>query len=509
MNIAFIAGAGILSLAANLPDNIVCNNFTVHDSLPANTVVTFQADTQRMLRNPLTGWAIYTNINATSTYWKQMDSVTALYSGHTNIADFANVLYMRMGWADFEPVEGAYAWQMNPRFKDLINEARKRKMKLAFRIVVDSRDKPRDFSPSFVREAGAQGFYTGKKNVWTPYADDPVFQQKYERFLQAFAKEFNDPQLVDFIDGYGLGKWGESHSVRYLHDSNRVAVFNWIVDLYARYFTRVPLAINYHRLIGTPQEWAAPDSLSQPLLESAFRKGYMLRHDAFGMTDYYRKYEENIAAKWFPQRPVIVEGGWLHNGNGYLKDPKGYKNWGDAWQGEYEEAVKAHANMMDLRDLKEASSWFETSLPLIKKFNIEGGYRLYPDKISLPAVIRKNRLIQIEHRWNNLGIGMCPVNLPQWNYKYKVAFALINKRTQLAQYIFIDEAPDLSKWLLGTPMSYTFFPRLTSVKAGKYYWAIAIIDTTQNNKPGLELALGEDHKRTKEGWVILNEVKVQ
>ncbi len=46
------------------------------------------------------------------------------------------------------------------------------------------------------------------KGKWSPYSDDPVFQKYYTKFVKALAKDFNDPSKVEFIDGFGLGKWG-------------------------------------------------------------------------------------------------------------------------------------------------------------------------------------------------------------------------------------------------------------------------------------------------------------
>ena len=42
---------------------------------------------------------------------------------------------------------------------------------------VDSRDKHYNFTPNFVKEAGAKGYetQTGSVKVWSPYPDDPIF----------------------------------------------------------------------------------------------------------------------------------------------------------------------------------------------------------------------------------------------------------------------------------------------------------------------------------------------
>jgi len=482
---------------------------TADPNISGNTIVTVEADSVKMLRNPLTGWALYGSAGVTADFWSVLENITV--PGMANpikAADYASILYIRSGWADFEPTEGQYAWDNNATIKMLIDGAKARGLKLAFRIVVDSRDKPRDFTPSFVRDAGAQGYYTqtGSKTVWSPYPDDPIFQQKYANFIQAFAAKFNDPDVVDFVDGYGLGKWGEAHTVLYLDVNNRASVFNWITDLYTQYFTKVPLAINYHRLIGTTQGWGGPDANSKPLLVSAFNKGYMLRQDAFGMTTYYANWERNMASQNFPNRPIICEGGWLHNGNGYLADPRGYQNWGDVWQGEYDDAMNARVNVMDLRDIKEARSWFGDAYSLVNKFIALGAYRLYPDQLSLPAAVDKTVPIKIAHRWKNLGVGFCPTNLPQWNQKYKVAFALLDKNTLDVKYTFVDTNTDLSKWLKEAPTSYEFSPNLQAVTNGNYTWAVALVDVTKNNQKGLDISAKNNITTT--GWLKLMDVAV-
>lgn len=68
----------------------------------------------------------------------------------------------------------------------LVNGAKERNLKLAFTFVVDSRDKHYNFTPDYVREAGCKGYVTttGSVQVWSPYPDDPIFQEKYAKFLQ-------------------------------------------------------------------------------------------------------------------------------------------------------------------------------------------------------------------------------------------------------------------------------------------------------------------------------------
>lgn len=112
-----------------------------------------------------------------------------------------------------EPEQGKYAWEHNSNYKKLIKGALDRGLKLAFRVYYDSRDDMRQATPDYVRQAGAAGYYTNDK--WSPYPDDPVFQAKLNEFTKAFAAEYDNPDIVDFIDGYNIGLWGEGHTVIY------------------------------------------------------------------------------------------------------------------------------------------------------------------------------------------------------------------------------------------------------------------------------------------------------
>ncbi|MFV0467754.1 MAG: LamG domain-containing protein, partial [Dysgonomonas sp.] len=243
------------------------NTITADNTIAGNYIVTVEPETQKNLRNPLTGWVLYGS-GATvpqADFWNKLDNIKVPgISEPLQIADYANTLYIRTSWTSLNPSEDVYGWDTNPGLKWMIENAQKRGMRLAFRVVVDSRDKSEDFSPKYVRDAGAEGFTSGSSNQrWSPYPDDPIFQQKYAKFVEAFGKKFNDPDVVDFIDGFGLGLWGEAHNMKYKNYANRESVFKWVVDLYTKHFTKIPLAINYHRLIGTEQSWGSADKQSK------------------------------------------------------------------------------------------------------------------------------------------------------------------------------------------------------------------------------------------------------
>ena len=488
-------------------------NVSSNQEKQKNRTILIQPDSVRIIRNPLTGWVLYASMGVPAAdFWKRYDQMYVPSLGQSvRVADYAHTLYIRASWTDFNPQENVYGWDLDSNLKSYIEGAYQRNMRLAFRVVVDSRDKRYEFTPQFVKEAGAKGFVN--KGKWSPYSDDPIFQKYYAKFVKALGAKFNDPSTVEFIDGFGLGKWGEYHTMIYStgDDTPKKDVFNWVTDIYSQAFDRVPVVINYHRWIGTGKDWvddAHFDMDSEGMLESAIRKGYSLRHDAFGMTTYYGSWERQFAKKYRYVCPIIMEGGWIVSSHSYWNDPRGYRknSHEDVRRGEYADSKEAYVNMMDFR-FGEAESWFGDTFDLVNEFLLKGGYRLCPDHISLPAQVNGKFLPQISHCWSNWGWGYCPTNIPQWNQKYKVAFALLDPKTNRVQYTFVDANTDLSKWLKGVPTEYMFHPDMSEVKNGNYIWAVGLVDVENKNQIGLNIAAKDNVLES--GWLKLLEVKVK
>ncbi|MBR1705790.1 MAG: DUF4832 domain-containing protein [Bacteroidales bacterium] len=499
-------------------------NFNVLSALVLAAVLTactgertvrFEPDTRTVLRNPLNGWVMYLRRDWDETFWERegYDRMLTSTGDTVRVSDYANTAYVRTSWRAFEPEEGKYAWsdpdsRLNRLFRSILD----RGMKLSFRIVVDGRDQGQN-TPDYVFDAGAAYFTSkvGNREVRSPYPDDPVFQAKYARFIEALAAEYNDIDKVDFIDAYGLGKWGEGHSLRYQDPSQNAAVMEWITSLYERTFTEVPLVINYHRLIGevTEDGWGPVSPLAEPLLEQAIANGYSLRHDAFGMTGYYQDWEKAFARKWNFRRPIIFEGGWITGAHHrYWTDPCGQYREGhaeDVRRGEMAAAEEAHVNMMDLRSGDETRSWFEDCFDLVEQFVAEGGYRLYPAAVTVPSRAQAGATVRVKSRWQNLGWGYCPVNIPQWDGRYRIGAALLDGGRPVK--VWVDREADLASCLREVPLESRLSVDLDGIAPGEYEWAVALVDIRKSDTPGLEVAV--DPSRLDGGWVRVAPVRIQ
>ncbi len=476
----------------------------------------FDADTIRVLRNPLNGWVMYLNRHWDNDFWVKTgyDSMPTSEGGIVRVSDYASTAYMRTSWAMLEPEEGKYVWKdENSRIYRLFKSVFDRGMRLSLRIVVDGRDQGQN-TPMYVIDAGAEYYTEGKGNHKSPYPDDPVFQEKYAKFIKALAEDFNDPYKMDFIDAFGLGKWGESHAMVYKNPKNKMAVADWITSLYASTFTQVPLVIHYHRKLADPHKdsWGDVAAETESILNMAISKGYCLRHDAFGMTDYYTDWEREYARRWNYRLPILMEGGWITAAHHrYWRDSCGKYREGhseDVRKGEYEASKEARVNMMDFRINDETKSWFTKTFDLVKRFVAEGGYRLYPSSIETPLKARRNMAATIRSTWENIGWGYCPTNIKQWGQRYKVAFALLDPETEKPLYIFPDLNSDLSKWIKGTPVAYETIIDLNGVAKGRYLWAAGLVDIRRNNCIGIEAAV-DPSLLTEDKWLKINKVTIK
>ncbi|NOZ26144.1 MAG: DUF4832 domain-containing protein [Nitrospirae bacterium] len=497
----FAAGAGVVSLLLSAlmvlpgcsPDIDSQDAAGTQEAVEVRYVtVQPEEDLTGLVRNPAMGWVLYADAFAgfpqADAYWTSQD----------RYARSASIFYVRLPWSQLEPEEGVYAWETDQNFKDLVQGALSRGLRLAFRVYVDSEGSYRQATPGFVREAGAQGVVNADSGRWDPYVDDPVFQEKFSRFLDAFGRRYNDPLTVDFIDGNGLGRWGEGNRLKLLGD-DVYGVLRWISGAYSKNFDRVLLGVQYNK----SSTGFGLDAIDAVAIEEY---GYVIRKDTLGLPYWFTEADKERIRSHFPDVPFYGENvyQYLQSRRRWADD---YDTLRDALEAVLNDALSLHANTLDLRIPEDAEAWFSEAPDLVREFIVRGGYRLVPVEVTYPDTAVRGGRITISHVWKNSGVGVLPNNKPQWNYKYKVAFALIEPGTDRVAFMAVDGLAEPSDWVEGGRYTYTLEAVIDeSVPAGTYRLGCAIIDSTLNNVPALNLAvLGE---RTGTGWYLLGEMRV-
>lgn len=455
------------------------------------------SDNDSIIRNPAMGWVLY--IDAFSMYdIQEFPDAKDYWDLQDKNVHMASTFYLRVPWSIMEPEEGKYAWDEDENFKLMIQMALDRGLKLAFRVYVDSRDAFMQATPQYVFDAGAIGYSNNEENdqYLTPFLYDEVFQEKLGNFVRAFAGEYDDPSIVDYIDAQGLGFWGEMHSTGPMTIEQKKDVFEWITNLYGTFFKNVLLGQQYgnNDFDKELQDWALEE------------KGYVIRRDSFGSPLWLKPSDKQDILEHWPNVPVFAENcyhGFKWREEWYQED--GFASLYDMMKTVVRDAEELHANTLDLRYPQDASLWTEKAPDLVRDFALRSGYRFALELIEYPSEIDVNKPYLIKHRWKNNGFGMLPNNNRNWRFKYKPAFALINKITGKIEFQMTDET-DPSQWVGDESFDYASELIVEKIQAGHYDLAVAIINTENESKPEINLAI--KNEVTENGWSLLGSVTV-
>jgi rhamnogalacturonyl hydrolase YesR len=325
-------------------------------------------DNGAALVNPRMGWTMHFYSNVPRNYGSELVPSDTL-------DDFPGLstVYLRLPWAYLEPEEGKYNWAVldTPAQRWIAKGKR-----IALRITC-SENWMTYATPQWVKDAGAKGSYYqyGKGRVdkggpWDPFFDDPVFMEKLERFMTAYAARYDGNPNVEFIDVGTYGLWGEGHT----HASSRqdsIELQKRHIDLHLKHFKKTLLCIS--------DDFAGHDKPGKnfPITDYAFSRGVTIRDDSILVQPPPRSwYHAEMAQLFWPKMPVILE----------HEHYDGSKQRG-AWSGEL--LLKAvedyHASFMSIHGFPKP--FLEENRVIINAINQRLGYRIMPVELSWPATV--------------------------------------------------------------------------------------------------------------------------
>lgn len=442
-------------------------------------------------RNPAMGWAIYIDQDGTSFLEDGLGRLLdpdAFWKAMAPALPHASHLYIRMPWSEYEPEQGRYAWEHNPRFRAIIDGARAHGLRLAFRWYADGRDCHRQATPEYVRKSGAAGDtlqtdQTGPINGrwwWTPWSDDPVMHRCLAEFVKNFAARFDDVDITDLVD-HGLGRWGEMHSFvfadmgRYQQSAPQVLLA--MAELHRRSFTQI---IRCHNFTG----WAWNRAVEEEVL---YGLGHCIRRDGLGSPRWFNRTESELLASYWPRVPVFGENCYWHwdQNPDWIKSD-GFTTRRACLENVIADAASVHANTLDLRTVDDIGIWLKEAPDLIERFRCEAGYGLLPTVIELPeSAPSAGQSFAIRHIWRNLGWGILPNRA--WGGRVAAAFALLDDRDRPAAVF--RSAADPGDWTAGSPHQILDSFNMPDLPAGKYRWAVALVDRFRNERPWINLSV--------------------
>jgi hypothetical protein len=472
------------------------------------TTVTPTPDTTTVLHNPLMNFVKYAGTYRNSRGITFDDPSCSWLFGDPRIATYCNIIYLRCRWADLEPTEGNYAWNNNASFKKLIAGVKAHGFRMAFRVGSQDGNRIKSATPPYVINAIAAAGRSPWSLTSTNYPNvlDPIWQTKYSNFIAAFGATFNDATVTDFVDCNGLGKWGEGNLVGIPTHAQEVAYYDWHLGVWAKAFPKVILAANWCTF-GT-------DPLNTDSTYTYGKYHAIMRGDGFG-SKYPTAAQLNFINSHFPTTPMIIEECYgVHNGAGWETDSAVVATLGvnPTLQAYMEflldQTFQYHGMTMDFN---EDTVWTDTYPALCARFVANIGYRLRPKTVTFPSTVQSGATLSISHTWDNDGCGVLPNTNPHWTDpatgigKYRVAFAIFPSGQSTPSQVVVDSVSEPGDWVKGTDFPCMVTSPLT-VSSGNYDLGIAIVDTTRQNIPALQLAVTGLPLRN--GWEILGSIGV-
>ena len=167
-------------------------------------------------------------------------------------------LYLRPTWREVQPRPGRL--EFPDYWKLTFDLAAKHGKRVAFRIQMRAPDYEEEALPDFVLEKvpmmKLQGEWKGsptatrhRKTYFEPRYDHPAFQSAFEELNGLLAAELNGNPLVEFMDTFMYGFWGEGHTWPFTNNpfpDYATAERTWInmFELQLKHWTKTPLATN-------------------------------------------------------------------------------------------------------------------------------------------------------------------------------------------------------------------------------------------------------------------------
>ena len=279
-------------------------------------------------------------------------------------------------------------------------------------------------------KAGAKGDYyrRGKKvgpdGPWEPMFDDPVFLEKLENFLRAFAERYDGKPWIRYIDVGSIGDWGEGHTssgskIEYDYDQRKVHV-----DLYCKYFrkTQIVISDDFVYCIADLQD-------RQKMHQYILKRGISYRDDSPLVNGYVRGYADTYTVRSpeffkdaYLKTPTVFElqhygavkrdGNWkVKEGSSLSKYAKG-KTGPDFFRGALD---LLHSTYIGYHG--DANEWLTDNPELTKELLNRCGYWYFLHRVNIPRRFRPGKVCKIRMDWENRGVA------PAYNpYRLKVRF---------------------------------------------------------------------------------------
>jgi len=364
------------------------------------------------LANPHKGWYHHYFDNTVEKYLLKDDQELTAFPGMDH-------LYLRLAWSYLEPREGEFTWSL---IDEQIDKWTKLGLGVSFRISCKetgtNRIEQQFATPRWVRDAGAKGSHYSKGQTmgadapWEPVYDDPVFLQKLDAFLAAFAARYDGKPWLRYLDIGSFGDWGEGHT---FFGSRRKYGYDALaqhVNLHVKHFRKTPLVVSddYVTSLDNPQD-------RRRLHELIVTNNISYRDDSI-LVDWYLttcsktftvRSPELFADVW-KSRPTVFElehygtvkkmGNWVARPGSSLATFGEGKSGADYFRGALEQLRATYIGYHGF-----AREWLNDNPALTGELLNRCGYWYFPHALEMPAILVPGQTHLLSVTWENRGVA--------------------------------------------------------------------------------------------------------
>lgn len=391
-----------------------------------------------------------------------------------------SVAYIRFDWANAEPAEGQYNWQL---IDDVISAWKGQGAAVAMRVMTANAHSSGYYSsPKWLFDAGCKGFEyqigggdptsggSAIPRIEPDYAD-PIYLAKHAAFISALGHRYDGNPNVEFLDIGSYGIWGEWHTP---HPAP-VPVRKRIVDMYLTAFPKTPLVfmtddtevMGYALAHGTGMR---RDGVGSPWHEQNWI-GSKRYAGVQGMADAWKK------------APVVFE--WYGDYN-YLKS----KGW--SFEAAVNFMLNNHVSMIN-DNLGQVPP---EAMPQLEKLARLAGYRFVLREMGCEKLVRRGTALNVKMKWANVGVGRL----------YRPFELHLSLRNTAGQTVINTTAiADARQWLPGDHDVAASIPIPADAEPGAHTLAVALTDPANQHRP-LNLAMDAP---ARAGWYLVSQTKVE
>lgn len=391
-----------------------------------------------------------------------------------------SVVYIRFNWAEAEPEEGKYNWNL---IDDVIAAWKPQGAAVALRVMTANAHSGGYYtSPKWLFDAGCKGHEylrggddptSGGQRIprLEPDYADPVYLEKHGAFLRALGARYDGSPDLEFLDIGSYGIWGEWHT----GNPAPVAVRKQIVDLYLRAFPKTPLVFM---------------SDDAEVLNYALAHGTGFRRDGVGSPWHEqnwigsKKYAgvEGMAETW-KRAPVVFE--WFGD-YAYLQSQK--------WSFEAAVSFMLTHHVTLIND--NIGRFPPEALPQLQNLARLAGARFTLRELAHEPAVKRGATLHLQMKWANVGVG-------RLHRPYALEILLLDANGQPA---FTARAKtDLRAWLPGEHALSESWLLPGTLAAGDYTIALALVSPSAQSRP-FRLAFDAPEK---DGRYEVGQVKVE